>query len=103
VGTLKNYGEVCFNDKAIANILSFADDSDNGNQFIVAQPANQVVFQQIATGIYYHDTTNRAVVMVNTINGNRKGFINRAVTAAKQARRALGMVSYPSENISRTW
>jgi hypothetical protein len=65
--------------KAIANILSLAKvkerypvyyDSDNGNQFIVAQPTKQVVFQQSATGLYYHDTTNRAVVMVNTVNGN---------------------------------
>jgi hypothetical protein len=106
VGTLKNYGEVWFNNKSIANILSIAKvkerypvhyDSDNVNQFIVAQPTKQVVFQQSATGLYYHDTTNRAVVMVNTVNGNRKGFTNRAVRAAKQSRRALGMVGYPSE------
>jgi hypothetical protein len=57
----------------------------------------QVVFQQSATGLYYHDTMNRAVVMVNTVSGNRKGFTNRAVRAAKQARRALRMVGYPSE------
>jgi hypothetical protein len=106
VGTLKNYGEVWFNKKAIANILSLAKvkerypvhyDSENGNQFIVAQPTKQVVFQQSATGLYYHDTTNRAVVMVNTANGNREGFTDRAVRAAKQARRALGMIGYPSE------
>jgi hypothetical protein len=106
VGTLKNYGEVWFNNKAIANILSLAKvkerypihyDSDNGNQFIVAQPTKQVVFQQSATGLYYHDTTNRAVVMVNTVRSNHEGFTNRAVRAAKQARRALGMVGYPSE------
>jgi hypothetical protein len=72
-------------------------DSDNGKQFIVVQPTKQVVFQQSATGLYYHDTTNRAVVMVNTVNGNREGFTNRAVRAAKQSRRALGMVGYPSE------
>jgi hypothetical protein len=79
VGTLKNYGEVWFNKKAIANILSLAKvkerypvhyDSDNGNQFIVAQPTKQVVFQQSATALYYHDTTNIAVVMVNTVSGN---------------------------------
>jgi hypothetical protein len=95
---LKNYGEVWFNNKAIANILSLAKvkeiypvhyDSDNGNQFIVAQPTKQMVFQHSATGLYYHDTTNRVVVMANTVNGNCEGFANRAVRAAKQARRAL--------------
>jgi hypothetical protein len=67
----------------------------------MAQPTKQVVFQQSATGIYYHDTTNRAVVMLNTVSGNREGFTHRAVIAAKQARRALVMVGYPSEKDSK--
>jgi hypothetical protein len=105
-GTLTNYGEVCYNAKGIANILSLAKvkqkypvryDSDNGNQFIVVQPKKQVVFQQSGSALYYHDTTNRVMVMVNTAEGNREGCTDRAFSAAKQARRALGMVGYPSE------
>jgi hypothetical protein len=35
--------------------------------------------------------------MVNTVESNREGYTDRAFSAAKQARRALGMVGYPSE------
>jgi hypothetical protein len=106
VGTLKNYGEVWFNPNAIANILSLARvkekysvryDSDEGNQFVVVQPHKQIVFQQSGSGLYYHDTIDRAVVMVNTVGHNREGFTNRAYNKAKQARRAIGIVGYPSE------
>jgi hypothetical protein len=106
VGTLKNYGEMWFNPKAIANILLLARvkerypvryDSDEENQFVVVQPHKQIVFQQNDPGLYYHGTTNRAMVMVNTVGNNREGFTNGAYNRAKQARRALEMVGYPSE------
>jgi hypothetical protein len=106
VGTLKNYGEVWFNPNVIVNILSLARvkekypvryDSDEVNQFVVVQPHKQIVFQQSGSGLYYHDTTDRAVVMVNTVGNNREGFTNRAYSKAKQARRAIGMLGYPSE------
>jgi hypothetical protein len=35
--------------------------------------------------------------MVNTVQDNREGYTDRAYSAAKQARRSLGMVGYPSE------
>jgi hypothetical protein len=72
-------------------------DSDAGNQFVVVQPHKQIVFQKSGSGLYYHDTTYRAVVMVNSVGHNREGFTNRAYNKAKQARRAMGMVGYPSE------
>jgi hypothetical protein len=37
------------------------------------------------------------MVMVNTVENNHEGYTDSADGAAKQARRALGMVSYPSE------
>jgi hypothetical protein len=46
-------------------------DSDEGNQFVVVQPHKQIVFQQSGSGLYYHNTTDRAVVMVNTVGHNR--------------------------------
>jgi hypothetical protein len=72
-------------------------DSDNDNQCVVVQPKKQVVFQQSGSGLYYHNNTNRVVVMVNTVEDNREGYTDRAYSTAKQARRALGMVGYPSE------
>jgi hypothetical protein len=35
--------------------------------------------------------------MVSTVSGNREGFSKQAVRTAKQARRVMGMVGYPSE------
>jgi hypothetical protein len=72
-------------------------DSDEGKQFVVVQHHKQIVFQQSGSGLYYHDTTYRALVMVNTVGNNRKGFTNRAYNKAKQARRSIGMLGYPSE------
>jgi hypothetical protein len=46
--------------------------------------------------MYYHDTDNHAVVMVNTVAENREGYTQRPYDDVKQARRALGMVGYPS-------
>jgi hypothetical protein len=75
VGTLKNYGEVWFNENAIADILSLLRvkerypvkyNSTAGNQFVIIQPDKEVIFNQSSSGLYYHDTANRVIVMVNT-------------------------------------
>jgi hypothetical protein len=86
IGTLKNYGDVWFSKSAIANILSLSKlkerypvkyDSSAGNQFVVKQPTKKVIFKQSLSGLYYHDTRDRAIVMVNTIKENREGYTNR--------------------------
>jgi hypothetical protein len=96
VGTLKNYGEVWFSENAIANILSLSRvkerypvkyDSTAGNQFVIIQPDKEVIFNQSSSGLYYHDTANRAIVMVNTVAENREGFTQREYDDAKAARR----------------
>jgi hypothetical protein len=80
VGTLRNYGEVWYCKDAIANILSLAKvkerypvkyDSKQENQFVVVQPQKKVIFKQSPSGLYYHDTADRAIVMVNTVKENR--------------------------------
>jgi hypothetical protein len=81
VSTLKDYRDVWYNTKAIANILYLSlarvkenyparYNSDEGNHLLVIQPNNQVVFQQSVSRLYYHDTINRTVVMINTVGGN---------------------------------
>jgi hypothetical protein len=105
IGTLMSYGDVWFSKSAIANILSLSKlkeryrvkyDSSAGNQFVVKQPTQNVIFKQSLSGLYYHDTRDRVIVMVNTIKENREGYTNREFERAKVARRALGMVGYPS-------
>jgi hypothetical protein len=95
IGTLKNYGDVWFRKSAIANILSLSKlkerlslsklkerypvkyDSSTGNQFVVKQPTKKVIFKQSLSGLYYHDTGDSAIVMVNTIKENREGYTDR--------------------------
>jgi hypothetical protein len=90
---------------AITNILSLSKlkerypikyNSSSGNQFVVEQPTKNVIFKQSRSGLYYHDTKDRSVVMVNTVKENREGYTHWEFERAKVARRALGMVGYPS-------
>jgi hypothetical protein len=93
VGTLKHYGTVCYSDSAIANILSLSQvnrkfpityDSKNDNKFHVIKPDKHIVFTESESGLFYHDTTNRAFLMLNArkkaldmIKTNREGFTER--------------------------
>jgi hypothetical protein len=105
VGNLKNYGEVWYCKDAIANILSLAKmskqypvklDSAVGNRFVVIQPSEEVIFKQSKSGLYFHDTMDRTVVMVNTAKDIREGYTQRQHDGIKAARRGLGLVGYPS-------
>jgi hypothetical protein len=105
VGTLKNYGEVWYFEDAIASILSLAKmskrypvkfNSVNGNQFVIIQPNKEVIFKQSKSGLYFHDTMNREVVMVNTVKVNREGYTQRQYDGAKAVRHSHGLVGYPS-------
>jgi hypothetical protein len=71
-------------------------DSNHGNQFVVVQPHKKVIFKQSPSGLYYHDIADRAIVMVNTVKENREGYTQREYDDAKEARRALALVGYPS-------
>jgi hypothetical protein len=75
MGTVNNYGTVWYSDSAIANILSLAQvkkkfpikyDSTQGNQFIFIRPDRNIVFKESHSGLHYHDTQNRAYVMLTT-------------------------------------
>jgi hypothetical protein len=112
VGTLKNYGTVWYSDSAIANILSLSQvkkkfliayNSKNDNELHLIKPNKHVVFKESESGLYYHNSTNRAFLMLNadktaldTVKNNREGFTDRDFEQAKRARKALGLVRYPS-------
>jgi hypothetical protein len=104
---------VWYSYSAIAKILSLAQekkkcpikyDSTQGNQSVAIKSDRNIVFQESHSGIYYHDTKNRAYVMltttkeaiVDTIKANREGFADRDYERAKRAGKALGLVRYPS-------
>jgi hypothetical protein len=71
---------------------------------VVNKPDHDVVFKENPSGLYYHDTANRKYVMLNvdkadmvdTVKSNREGLTDRDYVRAKSARKALGLVRYPS-------
>jgi hypothetical protein len=71
-------------------------DSAKGDYFVVSKPDKDVTFAGSPSGLDNHDTTNNAVVLVNTVKQNQEGFTKREFDRAKSARRALGLVGYPS-------
>ena len=103
---INGYGRVWYNPKAIANILSLyratrkcqvVFDSEDVNCFRMMLPVREVVFNVSMEGLYYHDTVDRAIVLVNTMPENRKGFTCQEYEGAKTSRRTLELVGYPSE------
>ena len=60
-------------------------------------PGREVVFNVLKNGIYYHDTVNCAIVLINTVAENREGFTRQEYKVVKVVRRALVLVGYPSE------
>jgi hypothetical protein len=69
-------------------------ESKKGDHFVVSKPEKDIIFAASASGLYYHDTTNHALVMAATVKSNREGITNREFEKAKAARRALGLVGY---------
>ena len=82
-GYLKGYGDVWFHPKAIANILALSNvikkyrvtyDSGRNNMFVVHKPNELVYFMQSDNGLFYHDTENKVVSFINTVEENKERF-----------------------------
>ena len=83
INNLNRYGRVWYDPKAIANILSLSRatrkyrvvfNSEAGNFFRMMLPGRDFVFNVLTNYPYYHNTVDRAIVIVNTVVENRKGF-----------------------------
>jgi hypothetical protein len=59
------------------------------------KPEKEVIFKEIPTGLYYHDTDERAITMVTTVKENYEGFTNREFERDNQTHRSLTLVGYP--------
>ena len=57
-------------------------------------PNKEVLFNESKNGLYYHDTEDCDLVLVNTVEENREGFSRRELSVAREARRALDMFVY---------
>ena len=106
-GYLKGYGDVWYHDKAIANILCLRNvkkkyrvtyDSGKDNIFYVHKPNKVVAFKESNNGLFYHDTTNRDIVMVTTVEENMEKYSDRQYRRAIAARELYTKIGCPSTN-----
>ena len=72
-------------------------DSEDDNYSSMMFPGREVVFKVSTDFIYYHNTVYRAIVIITTVADNRKGFTRQEYEGPKAARRAPGLVRYPSK------
>ena len=82
IGYLKNYGEVWFDERAITNILCLKNvkhkyrvtyDSSTDGVFTVHKPCQQLHFLMHKDGLYYHDTRNCEIALVQTVQNEVLG------------------------------
>ena len=104
--TLRNYGDVWFDKRAITNILSLKNvrnlfrvtfDSDGDNTFVVHKPSgDKLRFDMHPDGLYYHDPHAHQVALVNTVKDAEEGYSRRQILQAKLAREFQSVVGNPS-------
>ena len=105
IGYLKNYGKVCFDERAITNILCLKNvkhkyrvtyNSSTDGVFTVQKPVQQIHFAMHKDGLHYHDTRNCEITLVQTVQENEEGYSQRQIQDAKKARDLYAKVGYPS-------
>ena len=117
VGDLPGYGNVWYDPKAIANILSLRCVHDwyritydsAYQQFVVTKPyGKEFVFEELERGLHYLDTTcsgreedqdhsQEHVFMVNTVKDNRRNFTNNDYLRAIRAQELQVTIGRPSD------
>ena len=104
MGFLRNYGNVWYHEDAITNILSLSKvkqqyrvsfDSGTDDIFYVHKPKEKVLFECSVNGLYYHDTLNRNMTFVTTVDENMSRFSDRQVQRATQARELYAKIGCP--------
>ncbi len=109
IGIMPGYpGEVWYNPKGIANILSMANvkkyfrvtyDSAGGEGFVVHKPdGTQRQFQESNTGLFYLDTSRQltATVLVTTVDDIEANYTVRDYKHAGVARHLQNVIGRPS-------
>ena len=103
--TLKGYGVALFDDGTTLNILYLSSirykysvryDTE-GKSFYIVKQRKEILFRQIPSGLYFFNTSNRYVLLINTVLESSKVFYQIQYDSFNQARHALVMVGYPSD------
>jgi hypothetical protein len=117
VATVANFGEVWFNPKSLANILSMAQvrkkcritmDSDIEAAMLVHRKDGSIIkFVEFSNGLYYFDTKEEQqnkknkvsdnYLFVNTVAANKSAYTREEVEAADRARALYRKLGRPSE------
>ena len=108
-GDLDGIGVVPFTNDGIANLLSMAKlvdqgfrvyiDTDVEDAILVFKPDGRIIkFERSDNGLYYHDTKNRQVSLMNSQYENSMMYTRRQVYKAREARNLYQMMGYPSVN-----
>ena len=70
------------------------DSSANG-LFTVHKPGELLHFVMHKDGLHSHDTRNREIILVQTVQENKEGYIQHQIQDAKKARDLYAKVGYP--------
>ena len=71
-------------------------DSDGQDRFTVHKPDKLVHFDCSKNGLYYHDTQDQNITLINTIEENLQGFSKHQIEQAKLARKLYHVMAIPS-------
>ena len=71
------------------------DSAENGT-FTVHKPDAQLHFVMHQNGLHYHETKNREVTLIQTIQENKEGYSKKQIKDAQEARDLYAKVGYPS-------
>ena len=106
-GFLKGHGWVWYHPDAITNILSLKNvkrkyrvtfDSEKDDCFVVHKPDRQILFREHPSGLYVHDITDREVIFLQTVEGNKSKYSDRQYRRAVRATEVYAKVGCPSIN-----
>src|SRR5210317_193221 len=105
MGNLNGYGKVWCDERAITNILCLNNikklyrvtyDSASDDTFIFHKNNSLIKFTCSQNGLYFHDTDNGQIHLLNTVEENMAGFSEHQINRAKKARDLYAMVGYPT-------
>ena len=57
-------------------------------------PDKEVLLNENRNRLYYHDTEDHDLLLVNTVEENQEGLSHRALSGDRDARRALAIFGY---------
>ena len=70
--------------------------------FTLQKPGQQLHFVMHKDGLHYHDTRNREIILVQTVQENEDGYSQRQILDAKKGSRPLCKVQIPvSERLQK--